>query len=248
MDIYGLIGKNIKHSFSPDYMNHYFQKNGIDAEYRLFELDSPEEFPDLIAANIDLVGLNVTIPYKRSLGQYFHSLDKPAILTGAINTIKIARQKNKTILTGYNTDVIGFEKTIRPIIKNRRITKAIILGTGGSSNSVAYVLRRLGIVFSYVTRTPCKIMHTHYAWLDEKKVKDSLLIINTTPLGMFPDTNSFPPLPYQFITDKHILYDLVYNPKETMFLKKGCEQGATCVNGQQMLEIQADMSLKIWGK
>lgn len=248
MDIYGLIGKNLEHSFSPEYMNRHFQKHGIDAEYRLFELNTPEEFPELIANNTDLVGLNVTIPYKRSLGQYIHSLDKPSNLTGAINTIKIIRQNNKTNLIGYNTDVIGFEKTIKPILKNRRITKAIILGTGGSSNSVAYVLRRLGIVFSYVTRTPCKIMHTHYAWLDEKKIRDNLFIINTTPLGMFPDINDYPPIPYHFITDKHILYDLIYNPQETIFLKRGSEHGATCINGQQMLEIQANESLRIWRK
>lgn len=248
MDIYGLIGKNLSHSFSPDYFNKKFQKLGIDADYRLFELKDAQEFPEFIANNPNIKGLNVTVPYKRSLGQFMDFIDEPVNITGSINTIKVVRKNNKTILSAYNTDVVGFEKTIRPILKNKNIIKALILGTGGSANSVAFVLRKLGIMFSYVTRKPCKIMHTHYSWLDKEKISENLLIINTTPEGMYPDNDSFPQIPYQFITDKHILYDLIYNPSDTIFLQKGREHGATCINGLKMLELQADASWKILRK
>ena len=248
MDIYGLIGKNLEHSFSPAYFNKKFQKMGIDAEYRIYDLDSIEEFPDLIANNPDIVGLNVTIPYKRSLGVYMDFIEEKVNITGSINTIKIVRKNNGINFSAYNTDVVGFEETIRPIISRMRNSNALILGTGGSANTVAFVLRKLGVLFSYVTRNPSKLMHTHYSWVNEKIINENLLIINTSPMGMYPDNNLFPDIPYELLTDKHILYDLIYNPAETVFLKKGHEQGATCINGQRMLEIQAEASWKIWSK
>lgn len=248
MDIYGLIGKNISYSFSPDYFKGKFRKLGIDADYRLFDLDDIEEFPELMADNPGIKGLNVTIPYKRSLGRFMDIIDRPVHITGSINTIKVARKNNETILSAYNTDVIGFEKTIRPILKKRKNINALILGTGGSANSVAYVLRKLGILFCFVTRNPFKTLQTHYTWLDEEKIHENLLIVNTTPVGMYPDKDDFPQIPYEYLTDKHILYDFVYNPSETFFLQKGRKHGATCINGLKMLEIQADASWKIWRK
>lgn len=248
MDIYGLIGKNLEHSFSPDYFNKKFQKKNINAEYRIFELDSIDEFPTLLADNPEIKGLNVTIPFKRAMGQFMNFIDEPVNITGSTNAIRITRNNNSTFLSAYNTDILGFEKTIKQVLKKRKIIEAIILGTGGSANSIAYVLRKLGIMFSYVTRNPSRLMHTHYSWVTKEKIRQNLLIINTTPMGMYPNINSYPNIPYEFITKNHILYDLVYNPTETLFIKKGKEQGATCINGQKMLEIQAEASWNIWTK
>ncbi|MAE08473.1 MAG: shikimate dehydrogenase [Bacteroidetes bacterium] len=248
MDIYGLIGKNISHSFSPDYFTKKFNELGIDAEYKLFELNDAKEFPEFISNNSEIKGLNVTIPYKRALGQYMDFIDEPASICGSINTIKIGHENNETFLSGYNTDIDGFEKSIKPILKNRKNVKALILGSGGGANSVAYVLRKLGILFGFVSRKPEKILHYNYTWLGKHEIHDSLLIINTTPLGMYPNDKDFPPIPYQYITDKHILYDLIYNPSETLFLQKGREHGAFCMNGLEMLELQADATWDIWTK
>ncbi len=248
MDIYGLIGKNISYSFSPDYFNKKFEQLGINAEYKIFELSEAREFPEFLARNPEIKGLSVTIPYKRALGQYMDFTDEPASICGSINSIKIDQKNNKASLSGYNTDIIGFEKSIKPIIKNKKNIKALILGSGGGANSVAYVLRKLGILFCFVSRKPEKILHFNYSWLDEREMHDNLLIINTTPLGTHPNANEFPPIPYQYLTDKHILYDLVYNPSETLFLKKGREHGAYCINGLSMLELQADASWDIWTK
>ena len=246
MDIYGLVGEKLSHSFSPDYFNNKFRVLGINAEYRLFEIKSVAEFPELIANHPEIKGLNITIPYKKSLRKFMDFIDKPVKLTGSINTIKITRNNNGTLLSGYNTDIIGFEETLKPLIKNKTITHALILGTGGSSNSVAYVLHKLGILFSYISRKPNSTQQHNYNWLNEQTIKDNLLIVNTTPVGMYPNNNKAPSIPYEYITNKHILYDLIYNPVETLFLKKGKEQGATCINGSKMLKIQAEASWKIW--
>ncbi len=248
MNTYGLIGKNLAHSYSPEYFKEKFRRLKIDAEYKLFDIDSIEEFPEIIKQNPNLVGLNVTIPYKRSVKTYMDKISDPVHISGSLNTIKISKNKGQTLLTGYNTDIIGFEKTLKPYIKGRRDIRAMILGTGGSSNSVAYVLRKLGILFHFISRNPSKILHSKYNWIDREDVKNNTLIVNTTPVGMFPELDSSPDIPYDYLTPNHILYDLVYNPADTMFLKKGKEQGATCINGQRMLEIQADASWKIWKK
>lgn len=248
MDIYGLIGKKLDHSFSPKFFEEKFRKMKINAEYRLFEIDDPEEIPKIIIDNPDLKGLNVTIPYKRSVSSYMHELDKTISLTGSINTIKIIRKRGKIKLKGYNTDIIGFEKTIKPYLNDDPQLRALILGTGGTANTVAYVLRKLGVLFCFVSRKPSKTLHIKYSWIDGVDVLTNKLIINTTPLGMYPNTDTAPELPYDQLTNEHTLYDLVYNPPETLFLKKGREQGATCVNGQKMLEIQAEASWKIWNK
>ncbi len=248
MDVYGLIGKNLSHSFSPEYFKEKFRKLGINAEYKLFDIDDIEEFPEIIENNPNLVGLNVTIPYKRSLGRYMDNIDNAVQITGSINTIKIDSKRGKKILSGYNTDIVGFEKTIKPIIKKNKEIRAMILGTGGSANTVAYVLRKLGVLFCFISRNPSKLLHSHYNWLDNTDLRSNKLIINTTPVGMFPENSNSPDIPYDYITNEHILYDLIYNPSETLFLKKGRKKGAHCINGREMLEIQADASWKIWKK
>ena len=246
MNIYGLVGKNLSHSFSPKFFKEKFKKLGIKADYRLFDIDDIDALPEIIANNPDLVGLNVTIPYKRSVGQFMDFIDKPGQITGSINTIKIDRKNGNSYLSGYNTDIIGFEKTLKPKVKGKKIIRAMILGTGGSANSVAYVLRKMGILFCFISRNPSKMLHSHYNWIDKLDIKSNLLIINTTPVGMFPENEISPSIPYEHITDKHILYDLIYNPSDTLFLKKGREKGALCLNGKEMLEIQANASWKIW--
>ncbi len=246
MDIYGLVGKKLTHSFSPDYFNNKFKKYGIKAEYKLFEINHADEFPDFIAAHPEIKGLNITIPFKRSLGRYMNFIDKPVQLSGSINTVKISHGKQGSILSGYNTDIVGFEKTIKPLLKNKKRLSALILGSGGSAKSVACVLRKLGVLFHFVSRNHGEILQNNYEWLNKEIISGNLLIINTTPLGMFPNINDVPPIPYEFITNKHVLYDLIYNPAETVFLKKGSEQGAICRNGQKMLELQAEASWKIW--
>ncbi len=248
MDIYGLIGKNLSHSFSPDFFKEKFRQMDISADYKLFEFDNIDDFPNFIKNNPDLKGLNVTIPFKRSLGQYMDHSNNAVQITGSINTIKIERINDKPFLTGHNTDVIGFEKTLRPVIKGRKNLRAMILGTGGSANSVAYVLRKMGILFCFISRNPTKLLHSRYNWVDKVDINNNLLIINTTPVGMFPENENSPNIPYDYLTDNHILYDLVYNPTETLFLKKGREKGALCINGKEMLEIQANASWKIWNK
>ncbi len=248
MDIYGLVGEKLTHSFSPDYFNKKFQELGINAEYKLFELSSIDELPLLIANNPNIKGLNVTVPYKRALGGFMDYTDKSVSLAGSINTIKVSENKKGKFLSGYNTDIVGFEKTIKPLLKNNKCISALILGTGGSSKSIAYVLRKLGVLFTFVSRDNNESLHISYNWLNKEIINENFLIINTTPVGMFPNNNEYPPIPYEFITNKHLLYDLIYNPEETLFLKKGKKYGATRINGLKMLEIQAEASWKIWSK
>lgn len=248
MRTYGLIGKNLSHSFSPEYFKEKFRRLGIEADYKLFEINDIEEFPGIIQDNPELIGLNVTIPYKRSLGMYMDYNDDIVHITGSLNTIKIDRSLDKPVLSGFNTDVIGFENTIKPYLKSARSTRAMILGTGGSANSVAFVLRKLGILFTFLSRKPSKLLHFKYTWVDSEDIRKNNLIINTTPIGMYPDEADYPNIPYDYLTEDHILYDLIYNPNETLFMKKGREKGATCINGREMLKIQAEASWKIWNK
>ncbi len=248
MKIFGIVGKKLGHSFSPGHFSKKFRDLKIDAEYRLFEMDDIEELPDLINENEGLKGLNITIPYKRSVYQFMDEVDKIAKLTGSINTIKVKRKKGVPYLTGYNTDVYGFEQTVKGLLKNKVDTRALILGTGGSAHSVAYVLRKLGIFYSFVSRNPSKVEHICYEWFNEQLLNDHKVIINTTPLGMYPDVDSFPDIPYEFLGKDHLLYDLVYNPEETQFLKKGRAQGADTINGLDLLGIQADLAWKLWNK
>jgi shikimate dehydrogenase len=243
---YGLIGKLLSHSFSPAYFAEKFEKLNLNAKYRLFELDDISKLPEFIRKYPNLKGLNVTIPYKKEVLLLLDELDEVAKATGSVNTIQIKYENGKTILKGFNTDVIGFEQTLFPFIENRKAIKALVLGTGGSALAVAFVLNKLGIDFVYVSRNPNPLKQINYSEITKSVLENYHLIIQTTPLGMFPNTDNFPPIPYELLGKNHLLYDLVYNPKETVFMKKGKQNGAVAINGQKMLEIQADASWKIW--
>ncbi len=246
MKIYGLAGKSLKHSFSPDYFNKKFRDRKIAAVYKLFEMDLPDNIRELIENNPDIEGLNVTIPYKQVVIPFLDKLDNTALITGSVNTIKVHRRKGRIILKGFNTDAAAFEETLKPLIKKRENIKALILGTGGTAHSVAYVLRKRGIYFYFVSRKPVKVESLRYSWLDKETIEGYPLIINTTPLGMYPDVDNYPEIPYEFLGKQNILYDLIYNPEETLFLKKGKEKGAITKNGLEMLYKQAELSWKIW--
>jgi shikimate dehydrogenase len=243
---FGLIGKSLQHSFSPGYFKKKFDKEKItDCDYKLFQIDTIEKFPQIILENKNLAGLNVTIPYKQLIMPYLNSLDEHAKKIGAVNTIKFTYNKNKTILTGFNTDFLGFKDSIKPLIPNFNLN-ALILGTGGSSLAVAYSLDLMGIKYKFVSQSPINKEILSYNDLSEETIKSNQLIINTTPLGMFPNLENQPDIPYQHITSNHILFDLIYNPLETNFLKLGRNAGAQTKNGLEMLGLQAEYSWKIW--
>lgn len=248
MNIYGLIGKPLEHSFSRDYFSQKFAKKHIDAEYRLWEMNTLPDLHEFARENPQLKGLNITIPYKRAVLSEMDEIYTPVLLVGSMNVIKVHRNGDAIFLKGFNTDIIGFEKSLKPLLKGHKIIRALILGTGGSSHSVAYVLRKLGIYFSYVTRKPEKMETMGYSWITPAIMEEFHLIVNTSPVGMFPDTEHAPAIPYEMLTPNHILFDLIYNPEETLFLKKGKAQGATVKNGLEMLKIQAEESWKIWKK
>jgi len=244
MKTYGIIGYPLSHSFSPKYFTEKFKKEGIvNAEYKAFELKTIQELPQIIKENPALCGLNVTIPYKEMVIPVLDELDETAKAVGAVNTIKIDINDSK--LTGYNTDVYGFQKSLEPHLKPHH-ANALILGTGGAAKAVAYVLGKLNINFRMVSRSPRQIYEMPYQILNQQLMQLHQIIINTTPLGMSPKTDEYPPILYEYLTEKHLLYDLIYNPEKTLFLKMGEEKGASIINGQQMLEFQAEKSWEIW--
>ena len=241
MRLFGLIGYPLSHSFSKQYFTKKFEQEEItECRYDLFPLKTINELPVLIRSNPDLEGLNVTIPYKK---QVLSFLDDSCIPDGldACNCINIAGGK----LIGYNTDVTGFEKSLQPMLKSFH-KKALVLGNGGATEAVVHVLRKLRIEFDIVSRKKHNGSAFVYKDVDKKLLEESSIIINTTPLGMYPDTDTSPDIPYRFISDKHLLYDLVYNPAKTLFLQKGEERGATIKNGEEMLKLQAEESWRIW--
>ena len=230
---FALIGHPVEHSFSAQYLNSRFKNEGIDAHYELIDLPHIAEFPTLIQSG-KYNGFNVTIPHKRAIIPYLDSLSPEATAIEAVNVIQITNNK----LIGHNTDIIGFHETLTPLLKPYH-THAVILGTGGASQAVQYVLHQLNIPFRLVTHKE----------LDTNTITQlAPIIINTTPLGMHPNTNTMPNIDYSQLTDKHLIYDLVYNPTETQFLKLAKQQGATTQNGLAMLHRQADAALKIWLK
>ncbi|MES2284932.1 MAG: shikimate dehydrogenase [Bacteroidota bacterium] len=255
--LYGLIGSPLSHSFSKKYFSEKFLKeNNSDCEYNLYPIDNINQLPQLIADNPTLCGLNVTIPYKESVIPYLDELDETAKAVGAVNCIKILRDGVKAPrLVGYNTDVFGFRQSIKPFLEIQH-ERALILGTGGASKAVAYVLKEIGIECFFVSRSKEQELRGKnqdlnnkiflYEELNENMINALKLIVNTTPVGMFPHINGLPNLPYQFITSSHLLYDLVYNPAETEFLKRGRSQGASTVNGLSMLHQQAEEAWRIW--
>lgn len=246
MDLYGLIGHPLGHSFSKNFFNEKFQNEMIDAEYRNFDIDTIKSFPTIIEEHSNLRGLNVTIPYKELIIPYLDELSEDAQAIGAVNVIKISRNHEGVHLKGYNSDVIGFTDSIRPLLKPFH-KKALILGTGGASKAIRYGLYKLGIETRFVSRRPKEGMLT-YSDLTADIMAEYTVIVNCSPVGMFPHTDERPDLPYQFIGSHHILYDLVYNPDETLFMKSGKEQGATTKNGLEMLILQARAGWNFWNE
>jgi shikimate dehydrogenase len=242
MATYGLIGYPLTHSFSPAYFANKFHQEGVDAVYEKYELSNIEDFHKLIRTKPEITGLNVTIPYKQSIIPFLDELSTSAKAIGAVNCIAFKDGK----LKGYNTDVIGFEESLLPVLRPQH-QKALVLGTGGSSLAVRYVLERLNIPYRLVTRNKNASTIT-YDELDEAVLKEYLVIINTTPVGMFPDVENCPAIPYAAISPAHLLYDLIYNPAETKFLALGKMQGAYIRNGWEMLQLQAEASWQIWNE
>jgi shikimate dehydrogenase len=244
---FGLIGFPLSHSFSQGYFNQKFTNEGIgDAEYKNYPIDSIDRFTELVKNNPDFAGLNVTIPYKEQVIPFLDELDSVAREVEAINTIRFEKDASgKTILKGYNTDVFGFSETIKRNLQNHH-KKALILGTGGASKAVQWVLNSLGLHCEYISRNASNSVFKTYAELTTNDIADFTVIVNTTPLGMYPNVDAYPPIPYEGITGKHILYDLIYNPQETVFLAKGKNRGAITINGLEMLHLQAEKAWEIW--
>lgn len=257
MKKYGLIGYPLTHSFSKKYFTDKFAKEGYeDREYELYPLQNLSDLPELINDTHDLCGLNVTIPHKIGVMFYLDKIDPPARAIDAVNCIKIVNHQPveaffsgelssmKVRLEGYNTDAYAFEESLKPLLKKHH-QKALVLGNGGASRSVAFVLNKLDISYKLVSRRAIG-RQLSYKQLTADVMKERLLIINTTPLGTAPNIEECPEIPYELLTSKHLLYDLVYNPTETEFLKRGKEKGASIKNGLEMLHLQAEKSWEIW--
>jgi len=245
---YGLIGYPLGHSFSRGYFNDKFAAEGINAEYCNFEIPAIGDIKDVLDDNPDLAGLNVTIPYKEQVIPYLDRLDGDAAAIGAVNVIRIVRHDpvddDDFELVGYNSDVVGFRNSISPLLTPHR-DKALILGTGGASKAVFHGLRQLGVEPVYVSRTPRQGVLS-YADLTPEVMAGHKVIVNATPLGMYPKVDSCPDIPYDCLTSEHLLYDLIYNPDMTTFMKKGAALGAEVKNGLEMLLLQAFESWRIW--
>lgn len=241
--MYGLIGYPLGHSFSARFFNEKFKREGIKEEYNLFPLPSIAELPRLLKEYPGLKGLNVTIPYKETVIPFLNELSLEAREIGAVNVIKISGDADNKSLKGFNSDCYGFKESLPSFISSR--DKALILGTGGASKAVAYALRLLNISYDFVSRKPDRNI-LGYAELTPEIFSSYDIIINTTPLGMFPHVEECPPLPYDLIDERYFCYDLVYNPEETLFLKKAKSRGAKTQNGLKMLHLQAVKAWEIW--
>ena len=244
MNIFGLIGHPLGHSFSKDFFNRKFAKEGIDAEYLNFDIPSIELFPKILTDHPFLKGLNVTIPYKEKIIPFLDDLSNEAQAIGAVNVIKPYRNGDSWYLKGYNSDVIGFTESIRPLLDYTH-KKALILGTGGASKAICHGLKQLNIETKYVSRKERDDALT-YSQLTADIMQEYTIIVNCTPVGTFPHINECPEIPYEHIGNTHILYDLVYNPDETLFLQKGKAAGAKTKNGLEMLILQAQAAWEIW--
>ncbi len=245
MEKYGLIGYPLKHSFSYKFFGEKFAKESIDAEYNNYEIADINILSSIIASDPNIKGLNVTIPYKEQVLQFLDELDETAKAIGAVNVIKIIRKGDKTILKGYNSDLIGFQNSIQPMIDRSLHTKALILGTGGASKAVEYGLKKLGLETKYVSRS-AKAGAFTYADLTPEILAEFKVIVNASPVGTFPNVDDCPAIPYEYLTNSHLLYDLVYNPPITRFLELGAKQGAKIKNGGEMLQLQAIAAWGIW--
>ncbi len=238
---YGLIGRNISYSFSRGYFSNKFSELGLESHsYENFDLDSIDQFPDILEHTKDIKGFNVTIPYKEKIIPFLTQIDLEAKAIGAVNTIKLI--EGQTV--GYNTDAYGFYKSLAPHLEKHHKT-ALILGTGGASKAIAYVLGKLGVKFKFVSRNP-EEGQLNYTDLDAAMVEEYSILINCTPLGTHPNVTDKPAIPYEGITTKHLLYDLIYNPEKTAFLAAGEQAGAKICNGAKMLQLQAEKAWEIW--
>jgi len=247
MKTYGLIGFPLSHSFSKKYFTEKFADENIaDHQYELFPIADIKSLADLLAENQSLCGLNVTIPHKVSVLPFLNEIEEAAEKIGAVNCICIKRFEGETYLKGFNTDAYGFHKSLEPLLTNHH-RKALIFGDGGAAKAVKYVLEKLGIAFQVVVRKPVEGAIL-YSELSEEILEDHKLLINTTPLGMSPNMDSFPEIDYSQIGAEHLAYDLVYNPLETAFLRKAAAQGAQTKNGLEMLHKQAEKAWAIWNK
>jgi len=238
--MYGIIGYPLSQSFSPAYFNHKFMQLGIDERYQAFPIGTIEALPSLLHTYPGLKGFNVTMPYKQEVMAYLDELDHTAAAIGAVNTVRIRTGR----LKGFNTDAAGFMNSLKPLLQPQH-RAALVLGTGGASKAVTYSLRQLGIPYRLVSRRQTAT-NLGYADLGPALMQQHLLIINTTPLGMTPDTGSFPDIPYELLTEAHLVYDLIYKPEKTLFLQKAKEQGAAVKNGYDMLIGQAEAAWAIW--
>ena len=252
--LFGLIGKTLTHSFSKVYFTEKFLKENIpNCAYNLYPIENINQFPQLILKNPTLEGLSVTIPYKESIINFLDKLDETARKVGAVNCVKINHlSSGKNEFVGYNTDVFGFRQSIKPFLESQH-ERALILGIGGASKAVAHVLTEIGIDCFFVTRNKNGNYNSlisnrlfDYSEITENSINAFKLIVNTTPLGMYPNIDEAPSLPFQFIKPSHLLFDLVYNPIETVFIKKGKQYGASTVNGLSMLHQQAEEAWRIW--
>ncbi|MBO5249973.1 MAG: shikimate dehydrogenase [Muribaculaceae bacterium] len=242
--LYGLIGYPLIHSFSQNYFNQKFEAEGIDAKYVNFEIADIGELMEVVSENANLCGLNVTIPYKEQVIPYLDEVDEDAAKIGAVNVIKFIRGKNSLKFKGYNSDIIGFCDSLKPLLKPEH-KKALILGTGGAAKAVYHGLLNLGIEPMYVSRSKRDGMLT-YGDLSAAVMNEYKVIVNATPLGMYPHVDECPNIPYHLLTPSHLCYDLLYNPDVTLFMKRAEEQGAAIKNGLEMLLLQAFAAWNIW--
>lgn len=244
--VYGLIGFPLTHSFSQVFFNQKFASENIDAEYVNFEIPDIGDLPEVLSENPNLCGLNVTIPYKELVMPYLDEIDENARKIGAVNVIKFIVGKNETKLKGFNSDVVGFSDSIRPLL-TAGMTKALVLGSGGAAKAVVVALENMGISPTIVSRTP-QAGQLGYDGLTKEVMAANKIVVNTTPLGMYPNVDECPPIPYELLTPNHLCYDLLYNPDVTLFMKKAEAQGAVTKNGLEMLLLQAFESWNIWNR
>ncbi len=244
---FGLIGLPLSHSFSRKFFSEKFFKERIDAEYFNFELENISQLSHVIGSHPDLEGLNVTIPYKEQVIKFLDFTDEAAAQIQAVNTIRINRTGHHVSLHGYNTDIQGFQESIKPLLRNYH-HKALVLGTGGASKGVVKALTNLGIDSILVSRNPEDKGEISYSDLDEDVMTSYKIIINTTPIGTYPNIEGCPAIPFELISNNHLLFDLVYNPEITEFLKQGKQRGAMIKNGLEMLHLQALASWEIWNR
>lgn len=245
MRFFGLIGYPLRVSFSRKFFTEFFQKEKIAAQYDLYPLETIKDFPALLQKQ-RLSGLNVTIPYKEQVIPFLDELDETAAAIAAVNVIKFMELNGEIRLKGYNTDLIGFVDSIKAFLKKHH-TKALILGTGGASKAVDYGLKTLGLATRFVSRNGNEDVYS-YADLNESIMQEYTVIVNTTPLGMSPNVDACPDIPYEFLTENHLLYDVIYTPEETLFLSKGKAQDCVIINGLQMLHGQAEAAWRIWNE